>query len=150
MKTFTPWRRQERPLFLAGSALDAGGLAAEVAEIVEARAANATLANNVDRRDRWRVQWEDALHARAEADAAHGEAGAAGAALLGDHYAFEGLDAFLDLFALAFLQADVYLDGVASAELGKVFAQLRFMQLTYYRIHFLYSLQTHSGGASTS
>jgi hypothetical protein len=44
----------------------------------------------------------------------------------------------------------MHFNAVASAKLGKVFAQLRFMQLTNYRIHFLYSLQTHLGGASTS
>jgi hypothetical protein len=44
----------------------------------------------------------------------------------------------------------MHLDGVARPEIGEVFAQLRFMQLTNNRIHFLYSLQTHSGGASTS
>ncbi|HKM80574.1 MAG TPA: hypothetical protein VJY15_06385, partial [Candidatus Acidoferrum sp.] len=43
-----------------------------------------------------------------------------------------------------------YPHGVAGAKLGEVFAQLRFVQLTNYRIHFLCSLQTHSGGASTS
>jgi hypothetical protein len=44
----------------------------------------------------------------------------------------------------------MHLDGVAGAELRKIFAQLRFMQLLNDRIHFRYSLQTHSGGASTS
>ena len=56
--------------------------------------------------------------------------GAAGPALLRNHDAFKCLNAFLHLLAFAFKQADVHLDGVASAKLGKVFAQLRFMQLT--------------------
>ena len=96
------------------------------------------------------MQREDAFHAGAEADAAHREAGTAGAALLGNHHAFESLDAFLDLFPFAFEQTDIHFNRIAGAKLGEVFAQLRFMQLTNYRIHFLYSLQTHLGGASTS
>ena len=96
------------------------------------------------------MQREDALHAGAKAHAAHGKAGAAGPALLRNHHTFKCLDAFLDLFALAFEKADIHPYGVAGAKVGEVFAQLRFVQLTNYRIHFLYSLQTHSGGASTS
>jgi len=96
------------------------------------------------------MQREDALDAGAEADAADRERGAGGAAFLGNHNAFERLDAFLDLFAFAFKEADIDSDGVARAELGEIFAQLRFMKLTNYRMHVLCSLQTHSGGASSS
>ncbi len=96
------------------------------------------------------MQREDALDAGAEADAADGERGAGGAALLGNHNAFERLNPFLDLFAFAFEEADIDADGVARTELGQVFTQLRFMKLTNYRMHVRYSLQTHSGGASSS
>src|SRR5262249_9592452 len=107
--------------------LDAGCLAPEVAQVVETRAANFALACDFDRRDRRRVQREDALDASAEADAAHGEGGARGAALLRDHNAFERLDALLDLFAFAFLEANVDANAVPRTEVGEVFAQLRFM-----------------------
>ena len=114
---------------LAGFAgtLDAGSLAAQFAQVVEASAADVTLAGDLDRGDGWRVERKDALNAGAEADAANGEGGAGGAALLGDHHAFKGLDAFLDLFAFAFKEADVDADGVARAELRQIFAQLRFV-----------------------
>jgi len=115
-----------RSLF-AGGALDAGGLAPEVAEVIEAGAANLALAGDFDGRDRGRMEREDALDAGAEADATYGECGAGGAALLGDHNAFERLDAFLDLFAFAFEEADIDPDCVARAEVGEVFAQLRFV-----------------------
>src|SRR5208283_3099605 len=108
--------------FLAGGALDAGGLAAQIAKIVEAGAAHTALANHVNRGDRGRVQWENALDAGAETYPAHGKRGAAGPALLGDHHAFKRLDAFLDLFTFAFQQADVYPYRVAGAKLGEVFA----------------------------
>src|SRR5262249_36545583 len=99
--------------------------------------------------NRGRVQREDALDAGAEADATNSEGSAGGAAFLGDHNSFERLDALLDLFAFAFLEADVDANAIAGAEVGEVFAQLRFMKLLNYRMHVLYSLQTHSGGASS-
>src|SRR5437870_2199218 len=92
------------------------------------------------------MERENALDTGAEADAADRESGAGGAALLGNHNAFERLNAFLDLFAFAFEEAD----GIARTELGEVFAQLRVMKLTNYGVHVRYSLQTHSGGASSS
>src|SRR5262249_46904191 len=91
-----------------------------------------------------------ALDAGAKAHAADGEGGAGSAALLGNHYAFKSLQALFFLFAFAFLQAHVHANGVAWAEFGEVVAQLRFMQFTDCRIHVRSSLQTHSGGASTS
>ena len=94
------------------------------------------------------MERENALDAGAEADAADRESGAGGAALLGNHNAFERLNAFLDLFAFPFEEADINADGVARTELGEVFAQLRVMKLTNYGVHVRYSLQTHSGGAS--
>src|ERR1700739_2475766 len=139
-----------RRSFFAGGALDAGGFAPQVAQVIEARAADVSLANYVDGSNRGRGQREDAFDANAKTHAADGKAGAAGAALLRNHHPFKRLDAFLDLFAFTFQKAHMHLDGVAGTELGKIFAQLRFMQLLNYRIHFRYSLQTHSGGASTS
>src|SRR5260370_24711518 len=112
---------------LASSALDAGGFAPQVAQIVQPCPANFTLANHLDRADGGRMEWEDAFDAYAKTDPAYRKRGTGRAALLGDHHAFECLQALLDLFAFAFLQADVDAHGVARATLGEVFAQLRFM-----------------------
>ena len=121
--------------FFAASALDAGCFTLEVAQVIEASAAHFALADHFDGADRGRVEREDALDADAKADAAHREGGAGGPALLGDHHAFECLKTFLNLFAFTFLQADIDADRVARTELRQVFAQLRFMELTNYRIH---------------
>jgi len=48
-----------------------------------------------------------------------------------------------------FFQDHVDSDGVARAEIGEVFAQLRLLRFYKYRIHSLISRQTRSGGAST-
>src|SRR5215472_2515197 len=58
----------------AGGALDAGSLALQIAQVVEARTAHVALANHVNGSDRWGVQRENALNAHAEAHAAHGKA----------------------------------------------------------------------------
>src|SRR5260221_6617783 len=96
------------------------------------------------------MQRKNALHAGAEADPAHSEGRAGCAALLGNHHTFKSLNAFLDLFAFAFLQAHVHFDGVARTKFRQIFAQLRFMEFTDDQIHVRYSLQTHSDGASSS
>jgi len=75
----------------------------------------------------WRMQWENALHARAKTHAAHGKRCAAGPALLGNHHTFKSLNAFLDLFPFAFQQAYVHFYRVAGTKIGEVCAQLRFM-----------------------
>src|SRR5262249_36403044 len=93
--------------FFAGGALDACGLTFQVAKVIEAGAANFALAGDFYRRDRGRMQGEDALDAGAEADATDREGGAGSAALLRNHNSFERLDALLDLFAFAFLEANV-------------------------------------------
>src|ERR1700688_3383058 len=96
------------------------------------------------------MQRENTLHSSAKAHPAHRKGRARRAALLRNHHAFKRLDAFLDLFAFAFLQAHIHLHRIARTKLRQIFAQLRFMQLTNYWIHVPYSLQTHSGGASSS
>src|SRR5277367_3700146 len=131
----------------AVGALDAGSFALEVAEIVQAGAADFAFANDVHRADRGRVQREDALDAHAEAYAADGESGAGRAALFGDDHAFEGLETLFFLLAFAFFEANVHANGVANAKVRKIGAQLRVVQFLNYRVHVLDSLQTHSGGA---
>src|SRR5215471_14652103 len=96
------------------------------------------------------MERKDALDAGAEAYAADSEGSARGATFLRDHHTFKGLDAFFDLFAFAFEEADIDADGIARAEVGQIFAQLHIMEFTNHRIHFRCSLQTHSGGASSS
>src|SRR6267143_519789 len=113
--------------FFAPRALDAGGLALQIAQVIQPCPANLTFANHFNRADRGRVQRKDALDADAKTDPAHRKGGAGRPALLGDHHALECLEALLHLLAFAFLQADVDAHGVARAELGEVFAQLRFM-----------------------
>jgi hypothetical protein len=131
----------------AVGALDAGSFALEVAEIIEAGAADFALAYDFYRADRGRVERENTLDAYAEADAADGEGGAGSAAFLGDNYTFKGLEAFFFLVAFTFFEADVHADGVAGAKVWKIGAQLRVVQFLDYRVHVLDSLQTHSGGA---
>src|SRR6476646_3076284 len=74
--------------FFAGGALDPGSLSAQIAQVVETRAANFALADHFNRANRGRVEREYALDADAEANAAYGECGAGSPALLGDHDAF--------------------------------------------------------------
>src|SRR5207302_9244914 len=130
--------------------LDAGGLASQIAEEVETSAADLAFANHFDGADRWGMQGEDAFDAYAEADATHGESGAGSAALLRDDHTFKSLETFFFLLAFTFLEADVHADGVARAEFGEVFAQLRFMQFTNCRVHVRASFRPTGGGASFS
>src|SRR5213082_181529 len=122
-------------LFLSTSALDAGSLAPQFAQVIQAGAADLAFTDHFDGANHRRMQWKDALNAYTKADAADGESGAGGPAFLRDHHAFKSLEAFLFLLTLAFLQADVHANSITRAELGKVFAQLRFMQFTDCRVH---------------
>jgi hypothetical protein len=70
--------------------LQAGGLAAESADVEELGAAHLVAANLLDAINNFGVEGEDALDALAEAHLAHGE-GALGAVIDGDDQAFEGL-----------------------------------------------------------
>jgi hypothetical protein len=65
------------------------------------------------------------------------------------NHAFKRLHAFLFLLAIGFFQDHVDPDGVARAEIGEVFAQLRLLRFYKYWIHSFISRQTRSGGAST-
>src|SRR5260370_41595989 len=57
--------------FLASRTLDAGGLALQIAQVIQPRTANFTLADDVNRTDRRRVQRENALDANAKTNPAH-------------------------------------------------------------------------------
>src|SRR6185295_20358962 len=86
-----------RPLLLHASRL-----ALLVAQIVELGPAHARLLHDLDLLDGPRVQGEDALHALAEGDLAHGHGGPGSGALQADDDALEDLDALaLGLLGLA-------------------------------------------------
>src|SRR5579872_3774578 len=89
---------------------------------------------------------EDSLHADPEADSTHRERFAQHFATAAHHHALERLDALF--IALALFQADVHANGIARAEFGEIFAELRVLHTANYRFHFYLSVQTRSGGAS--
>src|SRR5690606_16523849 len=101
--------------------LQAGGLAAQLAQVVELGAAAAAAAHDRDLADQRRREREDALDALAERHLADRD-GAAGApaVLAGDDDALEGLDA--RAVALGHLVVDA--DRVAGVEVGDVVAQV--------------------------
>src|SRR5260370_15233393 len=57
--------------FFASRALDTGGLALQIAQVIQPRPANFTLADHFNRADRGRVQRKDTLDADAKTDPAH-------------------------------------------------------------------------------
>ena len=99
----------------AGYFLEAGSLAAEVAEVEELGAADLVGADLFDLVYDLGVVGEDALDALAEAHFADGE-GTLGALFAGNDHAFERLEAlFVALFDL-----NLHADGVAGGEVGEV------------------------------
>src|SRR5690606_2989206 len=105
-------------LFLARQVgLEASGLAAQLAQVVELRAARPAAAHDLDLADQRRAEREDALDALAVADG-RGAAGAA-AVLARDDDALGGLDA--GSVALGDLVVDT--DRVTGVELGDVVPQ---------------------------
>ena len=112
-------------LHLLLDALNAGGLAAERAEVVELGAADASLVNDFNQADRRGMRRENALDADAEADAANREARPRVRAALLDDHALELLDAFL--IAFGFLQSDVDANGIARAEGRQVLSHLSLL-----------------------
>src|SRR3954469_6687307 len=73
--------------------LDLGGLAAQLAEVVQLRPADVAAGDDLDLLDDRGVHREGPLDAHAEAHLAHGEGLADAAALAADHHALEDLDA---------------------------------------------------------
>src|SRR5947209_12923822 len=96
--------------------LDLGGLAAQLAEVVELGAAHVAARHDLDLLHDRGVHREGALDTDAEADLADGEGLADPAALAPDDDALEDLDAG----AVALDHADVDLDGVTRPERGDV------------------------------
>ena len=81
----------------------AGGLAAQLAQIVELGAANAAGAQHFNLIDHRRVHRKNSFHAMAERNLPDGEGGMVAGAALSDHGTFEDLDSFL----VAFFDFDV-------------------------------------------
>src|SRR4051812_564253 len=98
--------------FLLG-ALDTRCLALETAQIIQPRAAHASLLHHFNRADHRRMERENSLHADGEAYAPHGKRGPGQVAALADYHALKRLNTFL--VALAFLQANVHPHCVAGA-----------------------------------
>src|SRR5690606_34254481 len=109
---------------------DLGGLAVQVAEVVQLRTTHVTALDNLDLGDVRRVHRERTLHADTEGDLAHGEGLADTTALAADDHAFEHLVAL----AVALDDADVDLQRVARAKVGDVRTQRLGLQRVQ-RVH---------------
>jgi hypothetical protein len=88
------------------------GFALARAEVIQLRAANGTLALNLDLRDAGRVDWENTLHTLAVRNAANGEILIDARALAANHNAGINLDTLL----VALNHAGVDFDGIADIE----------------------------------
>lgn len=95
-------------------------LTAKITQVIKLRTTDAAATNDVDVIDDRRVKRENAFDADAEADLADGHRFTNTAMFAGDHDAFKNLNTFL----VAFLDADVNLDGVARLERRNVFLNL--------------------------
>ena len=111
---------QKRETFVPPSRLyllfDLCGLADSVSEIVEFRPADLTAANHFYALDIRRMNGEHPFNADIVADSADRERLGQAAALSGDNRTLKDLDALLG----ALLDANVYRDGVADAEIRNV------------------------------
>src|SRR5207237_10649185 len=114
-----------------GALAESRGVAAEFAQVVELRAANAAPSHKLDATDDGAVHGEDALDADAEADLAHREGLAHAVSLARDADALKRLKALL---GLRLLDAHVHAHRVARREVGDVRAQLRLLN-TVQAVH---------------
>ncbi len=96
------------------SFLEAGGLASELAQIVQLRAAYLPGAHHIDMIDNRRMHGENALHAVAEAHLANRDGLAHSGILAGNHRALERLQTLLVAFSDSYVNAN----GVAGPKLG--------------------------------
>src|SRR5215475_12850447 len=110
---------------------DPGGLAAQVAEVVQLGATDPAAGHDLDLVDGRGVHREGPLHADAVADLADGEGLACPAALAADHHALENLDPG----PVALLDPDVHLQRVARPEARYVGANLRLLELGNRGVH---------------
>src|SRR5581483_1591913 len=92
--------------------LDARPLAAALAQVVELGPAHPTPRDDLELRDRWRVDGERALHTHPEGDLPDGEGLVQAPALTADHHALEDLHPL----ATGLHHPDVHAHGVARPE----------------------------------
>ena len=111
--------------------LNLGGLTTALAQIVQLRAANLTLAGNGDAVHTGRMQRERTLDAYTVRSAANSERFAARAVTACDYDAFERLKTL----TVTFNNLNLYLYSVADVELGDVRAQLSILDGTDDFIH---------------
>jgi hypothetical protein len=114
-----------RSLFLGSRVafLDTSSLSAKVAKVIELGSTHLTAADDVDMVDNGCVQRKDSLDADAEGNLSDGYRLARAAVLASNADAFECLKPFF----IAFLDPNVYPDGVAGLKSRNVFLQLRFL-----------------------
>ena len=102
-------------------ALDLGSLARTTTQVEQLCAADLALADNGDLLNEGAVDGEDTLNADTVGNAANGKGLCNAAVLLSNDGALEDLDTLTG----AFLDLDVYLDGIAHIDLGLFSLQLR-------------------------
>src|SRR5690606_15545025 len=110
---------------------DAGGLAAQVAQVVQLGATDAAAGGDLDLLDHRGVHGEGALDTDAVADLADREGLPGARALPPDHDALEDLDTG----PVALGDPDVHVERVARAEVGNIGAQLGLLKLLDSGVH---------------
>ena len=100
--------------------LDSSSLSAEITQVVKLRTANSAEPYNVDMINNGRVQRKDTLDANAETDLSDSDRFTRSTVFAGDHYALKNLKTFF----VAFLDADVDLNGIARLKRRDIFPQL--------------------------
>src|SRR5580700_4528773 len=111
--------------------LDARGLAGQVAQVIELRAAHAAAPLDGDVADGRAVGLEHALHTLAVRDLAHGEGGVQPAIAPGDHHTLVGLHAL----AVAFDHLHLHHHGVAGPELRHLARHALLVDFLDYLAH---------------
>src|ERR1700738_4275128 len=109
---------------------DAGRLAAQIAQVIEFRAAHLAAAHHLDRIDHRRHHREDAFHAFAVGNLAHRKALVEACAGAADADAFIGLHAR----AVAFDHLDVDDHGIAGSEIRNLLAGGQFVELLFFAL----------------
>jgi hypothetical protein len=127
-------------------AANARGLAFQLTEVVQLRAADAARLQNFDRADHGRIYGEDSFNANSETDPPNCECCASKMASPADHNPFERLHALFFPFGL--FEPNVHTHGVTGAERGDILASLVLMDLLKYATHMDSPGQTRYGGAS--
>ena len=121
-------------MILVFLALDPGSLACSFSHVIELGSSNVALANELDLLNERRMKRESLFYANAGRDSSDSEGLADAAVLLLEHIALEDLDSF----SVAFLDLDVYLNGIAYGKLRNIVLFI-FLSDGLYEIHFVSS-----------